>query len=213
MRTLYRLAASIKANFDWMVSQVENHEALVNSAINEVQQHEAHAKVQLNRLRTESEKMERELKSLSADEENWRKRAIDSANSDEKKALECVKRLQNVRKRKETLAQDLSVQQKLAEQLTADLGQVKGRLDTLKRQRNALRSRESRAAALAAASMGEHSLVGELDNIFERWEVKVVKTEAEAEVEIDSVDALEEEFLSVEEEEGLKEELKRLMTS
>lgn len=210
MKSLKRMTSSIVASFDWMVSQVENHESLVNSAIKEVQESGAKARVQLKRVQQDGKNMRKRLSELRDADEKWRERAITIADIDEKRALECLRR----RKRVQKEITDLEVQErehaKLEKQLSEDLTLIDDRLIALRQQRNLLRTRQSRAEALTALKENDSHIISEIDDIFDRWETKVAEYEIQANCNSKSYDDFETEFVSTEEEAELKEMLAML---
>ena len=92
MKTIKRITTSLCANFDWAITQIENHEALVNVAMRDIQHAGAKAQGQLNRVRKDGEQMRAKLADLKSAEALWADRAVRCAAVDEGKALECVKR-------------------------------------------------------------------------------------------------------------------------
>jgi len=208
MKTVRRWAASIVASFDSVISQVENHDALVQSAIREVQEAAARAKVQLGRVRHDGQLMRRRIIELREQEELWQSRAKESA--EESKALECLKRRKRILTQMTALEEREREHATVERQLIADLGCVEERLRNLKEQRNLMRTRQSRAEALSAASGADSVALGEIDEIFERWETKVSEYEIRGSCDVRTSDALEEEFLTSEEESDLRAELASL---
>ncbi len=212
MTTLRRLTSTIKANFDWMVTQVENHEGLVASAISEVQTAQARARVHFGQLKRDGENLRKRLADLNEAEVAWTERAVQSAELDEKRALECVRRRQRIQKEKKELEVQVKNHERMQEQLAKDLVLIEERLDQLKRQRNVLRTRQSRAEALRAAHLDESGIINELDEILERWEIKVTEAEVRSECLKDAGDDFERSFVSEEEESELKTILAELTT-
>ena len=77
-----------------------------------------------------------------------------------------------------------------------------------------MRTRQSRAEALRTANGDDSSIISEIDDIFERWELKVSEYEFGASARLsESFDAFEESCRSEEEEAELREELKELISS
>jgi phage shock protein A len=187
-----------------MISQVENHEALVNSAIQDVQEAGARARVQLKKVKQDGENMRRKLAELQDSEQLWGDRALRSADLDEKRAIECVRRKKRAEKEIGELEQQVLQHTRLEKQLTADLATIDDRLNELKRQRNIMRTRQSRAEALAGLRKEDSTVISEIEGIFERWETKVAEYELQAETGTGNTDDLEDEFLSQEEELELK---------
>jgi phage shock protein A len=211
MKKLKRWSASIVTSFDWLLNQVENHEAMVNAAIREAQEAGAKARVRLGRVKNDGFQMRTRLSELHQAQEQWKDRALKVAKLDEKKALECLKR----RTRVDRQIADLEAQEReharVEKQLTQDLTLVDERLAQLKAQRNLLRTRQSRAEALQAMQGSDSSMLCEIDDIFERWETRVTEYEMQSATGKKGEDELELEFTSKEEEEVLRESLKELL--
>lgn len=211
MKTLRRLTTTIVSSFDWMISQVENHDALVDAAIREVQQAGARATVQLKKVRQDGLNMRKRLQDLREAQELWSSRALQTAGVDEKRAIECLRRKKRTELEIASLEEEERQHAKIEKQLGIDLRLVEEKLETLKSQRNLLRTRQSRAEALRAAQGQDSSLIGEIDGILERWESKVGEYEAMTECSRDREDDFTHEFVTAEEESALKEELARLI--
>jgi len=209
MKTLRRLTSTIVSSFDWMISQVENHESLVNAAISEIQEAGGRAMAQLKRVKQDGQNMRRRLQELRQTEELWAERAIGTAKLDEKKALECLRRKKKVQKEIAALEEQEREHAKLEKQLSSDLEVVKERITVLKQQRNVLRTRESRAQALRALQSDDPRLISEIDEILTRWESKVSEYELHGSFEAGS-DQFEDDFVGAEEESELRSELSKL---
>ena len=179
MRTITRLTTSLIANFDWAVTQFENHEALVSAAIREIQHAGAKARVQLSRVRQDGEKMRSRLSDLRESDTLWEGRALSCAASDQARALECLKRRKRVKAEATELEVRLEHHARLERDLTNDLEAVDRRIEDLKRKRNTLRTRESTAEALSAMQSHDTGLITELDGVLDRWEIKVATYERE----------------------------------
>lgn len=98
MNTLRRWTTSIVSSFEAVVGQIENHEALVSSAIEEVERSSARAKVQLNRVKRDGTTMRQRLIELRDEQARWEDRARKTVAVDEKRALECLRRKRRVSK-------------------------------------------------------------------------------------------------------------------
>jgi len=210
MKTIRRLTTSIMSTVSAGLSQIENHEGLVTAAIAEANQATVRAKVQSQRVRNDGLKLRARLIELHNAEQAWKERAVKCAAEDEAKALECVKRLK--RSQREIAMLEIQVRQhsETERQLTEDVAQLESRLGNLKIQRNLMRSRESRADAVRAIQSHEVGVLGEIDEIFERWECKVAQYEVESQSSTLASDDLEHEFIQVEEQAELRAELARL---
>jgi phage shock protein A len=211
MNRVKRFAASIVGSFDWMISQVENHEALIDSALNEVNHAGAKAKAQLARVNQDGKNMRKKLVELHDARDQWRERAQKLGKDNDKRALECVKRLKRTEREIAQLEEQEREHAKIEKQLQQDLAAIEERLVTLRRQRNIMRTRQSRAEALRTIRDNDSQLISEIDDIFERWEVKVNEYELLGSCASNSSDELEEEFLAKEEEEELRHSLEELL--
>lgn len=211
MKTIRRWTAGIVSSFDWVISQVENHEALVTSAIQDVQEAGARAKVQLSRVRRDGESLRRRLTELRDGEDLWRQRAVKLAQTDEKRALECVKRAKRHAKEIAELETQEREHAKLEKQLAADLAAIDARLGELNRQKNLMRTRESRAHVLAAIQKNDSNVISEIEGIFERWENKVAEYEILSEAQSSGDDDLATELSAQEEQEELRVALTEML--
>ena len=211
MKAIRRLTTSIITSFESMISQVENHEALVESAIREVQETAARAQGQLGRVRRDGQAMQKRLGEITLQIQMWSDRAAKAGALDREKALECLRR----RKRLEIEQKDLTTQaeqhKKLEKQLDEDLRTIDEKLGKLKVQRNMLRTRQTRAEALGTLRTDDSRLISELDDIFDRWEVKVSEYEYLAHCAGKQTDELEQEFSRSETDTELSHELDELM--
>ena len=211
MKTLRRWTSSITTSFEWMISQVENHEALVTAAIKEVQESGARAQVQLKRMKVDGQNMRRKLVDLRNTSEQWKERARATAGLDEKRALECLRRQKRVDKESAELEIQEREHTKLEKQLSQDLLLIDERLIRLRQQRNTLRTRQSRAEALKSLQSDDGNIISEIDEIFERWEVKIAEYEVIGSCSVRPEDDLENQFENEEEEAALREDLKCLL--
>jgi phage shock protein A len=211
MKTLRRWTSAISSSFEWMVGQIENHEALVSSAIKEVQEAGARAQVQLKRMRNDGQQMRKRLEELRSQSVAWTERAKASATQDEKRALECLRR----KKRGDEQLAELETQErehtKLEKQLSQDLVSIDERLTRLRQQRNTMRTRQSRAEALQALQSDDGQAISEIDDIFDRWETKIAEYEAVGACRLERNDDLETQFTTEEEERELRSTLNALL--
>lgn len=207
MRMIKRWTTSVVSSFDSLMSQVENHEAVVNAAIRETQEAGAKAKVQLTRVRRDGGAMRKRLSELQEMERIWTDRAIRIEAEDKEKALECVRRRKQLKREIASLEEQIVEHTKLERQLGDDLKMIDERIRDLKRKKHAFAAREYRAKALNNNQQENLGIIEELDDIFERWETKLAECEVYAST---STDEFEEEFVSQEERKELEIELAEL---
>lgn len=201
-------SAGLVSRVDWMVSMVENHEALAESAIRDLQRHAARAKVQMGRVAADGKQLRTRADRERENERAWRERARRLAESDEAKAVECLRRSKQAAQRVRELEERLAEHERIETQLARDLARVEDRLTRVRAQRNLMRTRQSRAEALAA--VGECQAQPELDDVFDRWDTRI--TERELAVGCSETgDALEYELSHEEEDDALRDELAALV--
>jgi phage shock protein A len=210
MKTLRRWTSSITSSFEWMISQVENHDALINASIKEVQSAGARAQVQFKRMQNDGQNMRKRLTELRSAAEQWRARAVQCAMQDEKRALECLRRQKRLQKDIGELESQEREHAKVEKQLAQDLVSIDERLQRLRQQRNTLRTRQSRAEALQSLQSDDGRLLSEIDDIFERWETKVAEYEVGGVCTGQQIDELEATFENAEEEAALRAELQTI---
>jgi len=208
--------AGLLSRVDWMVSQVENHEALAQGAIAEVTRAAARARVQLVRVREDGARLRRQLGETHETEKLWRDRARRTAAEDEARALECLRRSKRAERRAAEMERRVDEHERAEKQLAQDVAAVDERLGQLKEKRNLLRTRESRAQALATVRSADAPFGCDVGELFDRWEAQVTEREFAGECaslatsELDD-DAFEDEFVTAEENENLRAELDDLL--
>jgi phage shock protein A len=211
LQRLKQWTTSLVSRVDWMVSQVENHEAVAKSAIRDVRRAAARARVQLTRVRADGEGLLRRLAEQRESERLWRERARECADHDGARALDCLRRARRAGRRREELARRCEEHGRVEKQLVADVAAVEERLTHLQQRHNLLRTRESRAHALATVRDASDLGDGGVGDLFERWETQVLEREYEGGCSArEENDPLEDEFLELEEESELRAELDRL---
>lgn len=205
MKSLRRFTASIVSSFDAVVGQLENHEALVASAIRDAEEAAGRAKGQLGRVQKDGVNMRRKLQETRDQAELWEGRAKKCSHINEQKALECLRRRQKLLKQAGQMEEQSVQHHKLEKQLGNDLIAIQEKLVALRQQRNLLRTRQSRAEALRLVQSCDSAAMGEIDDIFDRWEARISASE---ELGFSSRaapdDSLNQEFISSEEEHELK---------
>ena len=204
---------------DSMVSRMENHEALVDSAIDEVRHSLAKAKVQLGRVRHDRETLQRRHEQALNAVHSWTERATAIAAEDEQRALECLRRKHGSAREAAGLESRLAEQVQVEERLVADIGAVEERLTRLLHQRNLLRTRESTAAAKGAMASATSPFGEDVGEVLERWEMLVVEAElgngyadttVGAGLGAATSDGFGDSFAAEEEQRALREELREL---
>ena len=209
MRYLKRWTTGVMSRIDTFVSQVENHEALVNEALKDLQQATARAQVQLKRVREDGERLRRQLAEQREQAGRWRERAKGSVD-DDSRAVECLRREKAARRSVGELERRIEEHERTEQQLVSDVRSLDGRLAKLKDQRNLMRTRQSRAEALGVVQGSAVHLTGDIDEMFDRWEMRVTEAESVGDVSLSTEDSFESEYTSQEEQAELRAELVEL---
>jgi phage shock protein A len=200
MNTFRRWTSSIVSSFESVIHQIENHEAMVSAAIREAEQNGGHAKAQLQRVKRDGQTMRQRALELTDQVGVWRERAKKLAQSDEPKALECLRRSKRIEKQVLELEKQEREHAKMEKDLARDLSVVEERLVALRQQRNIMRTRQSRAEALRLLQQVDSRAVSDIDDIFGRWEAQVSACEVRAQLDHSTEDLLHEELSTQEEE-------------
>lgn len=208
MNVLKRWTTSIASSFDYVINQVENHDALVTAAIREMQSSGAKAKIQLDRVKRDGERMRTRIQELIDMDTAWSERAVRVHETDRNRALNCVQRRNQARRERAQLETHLKEHKRVEEQLCNDLKVIEERIGELKRKKNTYNARQYRAEALKAGQLSELGLIGEIDDIFDRWELKVTQYETSF---TDEEDDLENEFKRDEDSKLLNLQLEELI--
>ena len=201
MSLIKRIYTTVSAQIDGVVSEIENHDAVIESAIRDNQRSLARAKVRLNRLQADGRRLRQRLDRLRSAERQWSSRAKTNAEGDEQIALKCLQKRRSCRQ-KITGIEDALVEHEAAEnRLSRDISTLEKRLHEINQQRNLMRTRESAAEAMRTFNAIKSCSGLNIDDTFEKWETRVMEAEL-ASGDTRSTDDLEERFI---EEEGIEE--------
>jgi phage shock protein A len=202
------MTTSFVAKIDGLIAQVENHEAQVTSALRGLEQGISRSKVQLVRVERDGAALRQALADEKEAAERWRDRA--RREEGEQRALECLRRSKRSAARVAELTSQTGEHERVEQQLRRDVQTLERRLLELRQQRNTMRTRQSRAEALQVVQGSGEPDGCEIGAIFERWETRVTESEIASGCITTSVDSLEEEFSTAEEDAALRSELRAL---
>jgi phage shock protein A len=206
MNRMKRWTMSMTSWVDGVLAQVENHEAAVSSAIGRVRQSTARARVQLKRVERDQQALRDTLLEEEEAIDAWRRRA--KSAQDENVALECLRRHKASERRVLRLRQRLGEHEHCHKELSDGIRVLNGRLCELTERKNLMRTRQSRAEA-AHGMASTTGPIGDLEDVFERWETRVGEIEIASEC-AEPIDAFEAELEAVEESAELRLELEAL---
>jgi len=203
-----RWTSGVLSSIDGFIAQVENHEAQVTSSLREIDHGVARSKVQLARVGRDGVTLRQSLAEEREAAVRWRERAKRETNDG--RALECLRRAKRSATRSSELAQQEAEHSRVEAQLKRDVQTLEQRATELRQQRNTMRTRQSRAEALVIVQ-GQGNIHGsEISEIFERWEIRVAESEIASGCVDPTADELADEFDSAEAEADLKLELEAL---
>jgi phage shock protein A len=198
MKMFRRISATINAQINTLIDEIENHEAVADLALADIREALLRAKYQIHRVQSEQRSLGEKLKDLRSAEKRWSERALRIKESDRDQALECVRRIKQAREDIDATELQLAGHEELERKLAEDVRAIEKKFEELKRKRSELAARESRAQALTAVS--RHQEATDVGGVFDRWELEVMRGEAEGEFPSEGPrDSFEEKFKSEEE--------------
>ncbi|MGB5544975.1 MAG: PspA/IM30 family protein [Polyangiales bacterium] len=206
MNRMKRWTMSVTSWVDGVLAQVENHEAAVSAAIGRVRQATARARVQLKRVERDQQCLRDRLAQEERGIEVWRRRA--KAADEEEVALECMRRFKASERRLQQLRQRLADHERSHKELSDGIRMLNARLCELSERKNLMRTRQSRAEA-AHGMASTSGPIGDLEEVFDRWETRVGEIEIASEC-AEPVDAFEAELEALDETSDLRLELEEL---
>lgn len=210
MHLFKRITTTINSSVEDVVSRLENHDAIVEASIRECRQAAARTRVRLARVKRDGEQLRNMRVKTARDIALWTDRAAGSVDSDENKALQCVKRKQQSETALRNLDASIQQHQQAERKLQDSLTHIEKRILEISQQRNTMRSRQSAAEAVRIINRLEGDSDSSVEETFERWESSLLESEIARDYET-RYDSLESEYLEQEELDDLKEELQKLV--
>ncbi len=210
MSLFTRITATVASTVDKAVTRVEDHNAIIDASIRQTRKAAASARVRLARVRKDGEALTKRREELVVAELNWTDRAIRSAE-DKEKAVECLARRKKCRSEIQRVEDSLNKHRDLEQNLAANLTKIEQRLREINEQRNMLRTRESVAEATRIIDNIQGADTSDIEQAFDRWEVRVGESEIFTE-SASTFDDLETSFADEENRSELLLELEELVT-
>lgn len=177
MNLFTRLSATLTGKLDDVVSQIENHDAVVAVALKDTRAAVAKAKVRLDRVRKDGETMRNRLAEAERMAKLWEDRAKDTAAKDEQKALACIARRNQCREQVTQTQAALARHEELEAKVSENVQRMEQRLRDITQQQNLMRSRQSTADAMRIINKIEGSTSNGIEDTFDRWETLITETE------------------------------------
>ena len=210
MSLIRRISTSITSSVDRAVSKVENHDAIINSALRDTQQAAARARVRLARVQKDGNALKTRHDNLHLAVTRWTNRARSIADTDESKALECLRRRKECQAQIENLRASIEKHDELESRIAEQVKKIEARIGEVAQQRNVMRSRQSVADAMRTISNIEGVSYGEIEDTFDRWEINLGETEILMGATT-ATDPLDSAFLADEDTAELRAELSELL--
>jgi phage shock protein A len=201
-----RWTMSVTSWVDGMLAQVENHEAAVSSAIARVRQSTARSRVQLKRVERDQQALRDALLEEEQAVDAWRRRA--KSADDETVALECLRRHKAAERCVVRLQQRLGEHERCHKELSDGIRVLNARLSELTERKNLMRTRQSHAEA-AHGTASTTGPIGDLEEVFDRWEARVGEIEIASEC-AEPIDAFEADLDAIDESAELRLALEEL---
>mgnify|MGYP003700305147 FL=1 len=208
-----RITATFAANVDSAIATMENHNAVVEASLKELRVAAAKSKARLRRIAADGARLESKLEQLHRSAEQWTARAMRYANSDEDRALECLRRKQAVIDEHTATEQALERHRTLIAKLTASIERIDARYRELEQTRTVMQSRE-RAAVATRTVADAQRFAGtiDIDDTLERWEARIAEFEPDDDPAPDAL-RFEQSVLDEEQRADLRAELDALKQS
>ena len=210
MSIFKRLSTTIAAQFDQVVGEIENHDAVVKASITDLKKKIAEANVRLDRVRNEATQIQNQINQRQEDAKRWQARAIECANEDEQKALSCVSRARQCEQQIIQLETAFKQYQQTSVKLSQDITVAESRAQELKQKHDLMRARQSSCSALKVAQDTYEDSTSMLCDTFDRWEIKLRQSEMTLDVQ-PNIDTFEQEFVQQEQADELRHALDDLL--
>ncbi len=197
----------VYAKFDDLLGQVENHEAIASQALLDMKTSLARAKGQLSRVDRDCRALEQDVRAAQASAEQWKARA--AKETEDKRAMECIRRARFKLKDADALRARLDEQTRMRDQVTLTVRNLEQKFLELSGKKRLLSTRQAAARASEAISAESGTSV-EVEDVFSRWEIKLTEKEFVPGYEAELPDEFADKYAEKEEEESLLRELASL---
>ncbi len=210
MPFIKRLFTTIYSRIDHTVTQIENHDAIIQAALKDTRRALVQAKIHLTKVRADGQKLTEQLNALVIAEQQWKQRAKDMAAKDEITALACVERRRKCMQQIQAIKSAQVQHQAIEMPLVDDINKLEQHLDEISRQRHLMQARQSTANALSNTQNMDWNGGYDINALFERWQIKIAESETTV-GKFNAIDPLEKQFLDEEEQDSLHAELQTII--
>ena len=172
-RFVHRIGRQVGARLDGMIRKVENHEALVESAVEDVERSLERAQRDYERATDTTKRLRSELAEERGAAESWRERAI--RETAEARGVECLRRSKRALASARDLIARLTECEAVEARLEARAAMIRRRLAEFYEQMERLAARQADGETVGVPD-APHS-DADLSELFERWEARLRETE------------------------------------
>ena len=211
---LKRMATTLSVGIEDLVSKLENHEAVADSMLDDLKAGIAQIRVQQAQIESAAKRTTQQKEKVQGDANRWQERALQLAQTDEEKALQCIQRLEHSQEQIAALEQQLAAYDTTSAELSERIIELESNLTTLNLKRATLSAREVRAKS---GKIANSSLPGTMSGkgaaqVFDRWEAAVITDEYDTQIDLVAHhgDTFEREFVAAENKQALKDKLAAL---
>jgi phage shock protein A len=208
--SIKRLLLSVWSRIDHSLGTLENHDAVAKAVITEIKQNRSKAVVRFRKLEDDHKKLEAQIESHKQNIDLWTQRAKEIADSNEQKALECLKRRRTLQAAYNKLEHQYQEQGGLIARIESDIRQIDAKVEELEQKRSVFRTRAASSAAYANIALLNDSFGQNVDDLFLAWDEKLSIHECQNQYNLNVEDPLLNEFSAREELISLKNELSEL---
>lgn len=224
MNLFTRICATMSASADKAVSQFENHlenhleshEAIVDSSLLKARQAMANAKVRHAAFQRTGSDLKSRVQLQQEEIETWSERALRLACTDKARALECLAHRKHCEQTLASLIDARNRQAILEADMKKQLQTMQWRLQSMTRQCDEMRSRESVTRSNTVMNRIGPDGKDAVDADFERWESSISDAEIQNNaymLPVHSVSSLDIQLAAVEHKEALEAELQDLINA
>ena len=213
MNSLRRLKASLSASFGSIVNEVENQEGIIDAAIKDVLNALGKMNIQIRQVEREIINTKNKEKSLKKDIVIWQERAKSVHDTDKELAKNCIKKIITMKSEKERCEEIIKNKNELLKKLRNEQGQIQNKMLEIERRKHELLGRQNNIKATEVYQSVDGN--SSLDDIFNRWENKLVMKETHLSsyepFDIDDRDEIEKHFDQEDEDKQVDKELESLL--
>ncbi len=171
MNSFKRMTTAVRVSLDRVLCQVENHEAVTQTALEDLRRHLAQARAHASRVKRDGDALRGELERAQQGAQMWKQRALATEAHDA--ALECVRRSRDAAAQSERLQARLNEHGQVTRRLSKEIRNLEERYDELNSRKRVLQARDAEARALELTEGSVHSIGGDVESLLERWELTI----------------------------------------